>query len=286
MRSATVRGRAPPASCANSGSTRRRTCSRARRNWLTSRLSRMNPARLPSASSTAETRMGRHAIIPGEVAELHPEHLGGDALAGRQRHRDDLGTRAQPARPPGGAGRPDLLDAEVVGVGEVRDHQRQLAAQAHHAVAVLEVERERAAAPASRGRRSRPSVPSAGPRTPPRTRSPAWASPGLAAASSAPSTATGIGELRRPRDLDVGRGPERDGRAGPRLKLTKEAVSGIGVAGAPVPICVDRGCRGRAGRRVPTVKPRSSPRAQGPGRTRPAPSTRPARSATSGTGPA
>src|SRR5439155_1731550 len=64
MRSASAGGSAPPTVRENSGSSRRRTCRRARKNALTSRESRMKPARLPRASSTSETRIGRHAIAP------------------------------------------------------------------------------------------------------------------------------------------------------------------------------------------------------------------------------
>ena len=99
-----------------------------------------------SQISERQEDQGDHDRPPGdrsrEVAESHVDHLRHDALGRAERHGHVLDSGTQATRAPGGAGRSDLLDAQVIGVGEARHHDGVLAAEPHDAVALLEVERE------------------------------------------------------------------------------------------------------------------------------------------------
>src|SRR5262245_301831 len=87
---------------------------------------------------------GNHDGPPGhraaEIAELDLEGLGDGALARGDGKRDGLPAGADATGPPRGRGGVDVLDAQVVGIGERRQELREVAGQAHHAVAPIEVE--------------------------------------------------------------------------------------------------------------------------------------------------
>ena len=63
----------------------------------------------------------------GEVVELDAEHLRAESVAAGQQQRHGLGARPHATAATGRRRRRDLLDAQVIGVGEVDGHQRELA---------------------------------------------------------------------------------------------------------------------------------------------------------------
>ena len=97
-----------------------------------------------------EMRIGRHATRPAEVAEPHGQHLGRGALARAERERHGLGAHPHAAGPARGAGRADLLDAEMIGVGELGAEDGEVPGETDHAVSLVEqdrVERDGSGAP-------------------------------------------------------------------------------------------------------------------------------------------
>lgn len=110
-------------------------------------------------SRTRETRIGRHAMGPPEIAELDLERLGRGALGGGEGQRDGLAAGAHAAGPPRRRGGVDLLDSQMIGVGERGEEQREVAREADHPVALVEVEgieRQRPGAPRAQAHRVAP----------------------------------------------------------------------------------------------------------------------------------
>src|SRR5204863_486200 len=84
----------------------------------------------------------RPRLPPREVPELDGEHLRRGSLGMLEEGRDDLGGLEDLAHPAGGRAREDVLDLEVLGVGEVNEELRGLVGEPDDAIAVLEVEGE------------------------------------------------------------------------------------------------------------------------------------------------